>query len=115
MQIIRTVELVGKNCITPDDGLKLRQAIVSDLTWGNDVTVDFSGVEIVASPFLNVGIGALLETFSPADLNAHLSFDHLPTGAVEVLQRVIENAKAYFSNPKLRGAVDEAVGEYTTH
>jgi hypothetical protein len=104
-------DLVGENCITLDDGQTIYDLIHPRLQAGHSVELDFEGVKIVVSPFLNAAIGQLLRDLSPDDLNAHLKITNLSVLARPVLQRVIANAKEYYSDPAVRKAVDEVMGE----
>jgi hypothetical protein len=79
------------------------------------VELDFDGVEVVASPFFNAGIGRLLADLSPDLLNAHLRFAHLSVLADRILRRVIENARDYYAaGPDRRKEIDRVVDETTS-
>lgn len=102
--------LVGGICITPDDGQKVYDLIHPELIAGNLVELDFTGVDIIAPPFLNAAIGELLKDLQPEDLDLLKVSDLIPLG-VRVMKRVIENSKEYYSDEKTRKAVDEVLRE----
>lgn len=108
------LSLVGENCITLDDGQKVYDLIHPELAAGRPVVLDFQGTRIFASPFFNAAIGQLLEDVSPENLNRLLSVSDLGPVGMNVLTRVIENAKEYYSNPNVRKAVDEVLTEMAT-
>ncbi|MDX1992615.1 MAG: STAS-like domain-containing protein [bacterium] len=113
--IIHVIQLVGENCITLDDGQKLYNLIYPKISVKDTVELDFSGVRIFASPFMNAAIGQLLKDISADDLNRYLIVDRTkmtPVG-LAVLRRVIENAKAYYSNNEVSQAIDEVLAKET--
>lgn len=104
-------DIVGENAITLDDGQTVFECIKPELTAGHPVELDFTGVTVFASPFLNAAVGQLLKDLKADDLNRLLSATHLaPTGG-DVLARVIENAKRYYSSPDYREAQAKVLGD----
>ncbi len=102
-------EDTGENCITFEDGQKLHDAIVLQMKAGEQVTLDFSGVKVFASPFFNAAVGQLLAEFDSEQLNRLLTFTNLDTNAMAVLRRVISNSKRYYQDDNVRKAVDAAI------
>jgi hypothetical protein len=104
-------DVVGENAITLDDGQNVFDRIKPELAAGRVVELDFTGVAVFASPFLNAAVGQLLKDLKPDALNRLLSVTNLaPTGG-EVLARVIENAKRYYSSPDYREAQAKVLGD----
>lgn len=104
-------ELVGENCITLDDGQKVYDLIHPRLKSNEAVKLDFSGVRIFASPFMNAAIGQLLKDIQAENLNQLLVIDRdkiTPVG-LSVLRRVIENAKVYYTNEVWSNAIDQVL------
>lgn len=106
-------DLVGENCIAMDDGLKLNKALNEALSQNQPLNVDFEGVEVVASPFLNAAFGRLLRQWKAEDLNRLLNFSHLNESSKALLKRVIDNAKAYYANEGSRKAIDAILSRYS--
>ncbi|MCU0542141.1 MAG: STAS-like domain-containing protein [Oscillatoriaceae cyanobacterium Prado104] len=104
-------DLIGKACMTPDEGQKVYELIYPELIANRPVELDFSRVEIFASPFFNFAIGQLLRDIPSDTLNRMLKFSNLNSVGRQVLKRVIENSKQYYSNENTRKAVDEVVSE----
>lgn len=104
-------DLIGKACMTPDEGQKVYNLTYPELVANRPVELDFDGVEIFASPFFNFAIGQLLRDIPPDTLNRLLKFSNLNPVGRQVLKRVIENSKQYYSNENTRKAVDEVVSE----
>lgn len=103
--------LIGENCITQEDGQKVFEQVHPELVAGHQVELDFNGVEVFASPFLNAAIGRLLKDIKADDLNRLLTISSLTSSGKQVLSRVIENSKTYFSDPDLRQALNDILTE----
>lgn len=87
----------GTNCITSQDGQKVHDVIYPELKKGEQVILDFAGVQMIASPFFNAAVGLLLRDLSTEDLNRCLKITNLPLYARPILKHVISNAKDYYS------------------
>jgi hypothetical protein len=98
MNHLHVVDVSGKNAITQEDGQKIYALVVEQLKAGDEIQLDFQGVEIFASPFFNTAIGQLMKDFNADDLNRLLKFKALSVVGQQVLQRVIENSRKYFSS-----------------
>ena len=107
----KIVELIGEHCITFDDGQKLYDVIYPQLKSGQHVELDFDGVEIFVSRFFNAAIGQLLKDIEASELNQLLKFSHLPVIGRNIIQKVIENAKKYYSDENYQKAVDVVLHE----
>jgi hypothetical protein len=105
-------DLVGANCVTYEDGQRIYDLIHSELSRGRAVELDFEGVRVLVSLFVNAAIGRLLEDISSEDLNRLLTISNLPPGGVETLKRVIENSNDYYHNPQVRQALDRILAEH---
>jgi hypothetical protein len=104
-------ELVGENAVTLDDGEKIYQLIVPALKAQEKNELDFTGVKVFASPFFNSAIGRLLKDFSGEILNHFLSFNNLNPVGAEVLKRVIENSKQFYSKSEVRKAIEQTIDQ----
>jgi hypothetical protein len=104
-------DFVGENCITYEDGERVFLEIYPPLLSEQSVELDFSGVKVFASPFFNAAIGPLLKDLSPEQLNNNLHLKGLLPHGNNVLRRVIENAKQYYANPKIRESVKKVIDQ----
>jgi hypothetical protein len=105
-------DLIGANCVTYTDGLKVYDLIHPELQHGRPVELDFTNVRVIVSLFLNAAIGRLLEDIPNADLNRLLTVSNLPLGAFETLKSVIENSTDFYHNPQVREALDRILSEH---
>ena len=81
------------------------------LLSGNPVELDFTGVQVFASPFFNLAIGHLLKDIPADNLNRLVEFTAISSEGWNVLERVIANAKHYYSDEQFRNAVDAVITE----
>ena len=107
--------IVGEYAITVDGGQKVYDQIYPELVAGNPVELDFTGVKVFASPFFNFAIGQLLKDIAADNLNRLLSFNFLNDNGQNLLERVIANAKHYYSDPHYQKAVDAVLEEYASN
>lgn len=105
-------EITGPFAIAPDNGQKLYDQIHPALLSGQDVELDFNGTKVFASAFFNFAIGQLLKDLSPDTLNHQLRITGLNDNGQNVLKRVIENSKRYYSDTGYQKAVNSAMEEY---
>lgn len=96
------------SALTREQGAIVHKQIVENLESGNKVILDFNDIESLITPFLNVSIGKLYETFNSSQLNKQLEIRNFPEGTGSKFKMVIENAKQYYSN---KSAFTKAVEE----
>jgi hypothetical protein len=108
---LKIVSIIGDTCITAEDGNRVYDIIHPELVKGREVTLDFNGVEIFASPFFNAAIGQLLSDVKIKQLHSHLQFEGLSSHGNHVLNRVIENAQQYYTNPRFRDSVERVLAQ----
>ena len=101
--------IIGKNCITSEDGQKIYELIHPRLLSGNLVELDFTGVDIFASPFFNAAIGQLLKDIQLETIEGLLELTNLNLVGQQLDRKVRENAKSYYSNDNIRQAVNEVL------
>ncbi len=86
------------SALTREQGTIIYKQIVQNLHSGNKVILDFKDIESLITPFLNVSIGKLYETFNSTQLNTQLEIKNPPEGMSSKFQMVIANAKQYYFN-----------------
>jgi len=96
---IKVTDLIGSPlCISAEDGQKIFGKVEKLLKEGKLVTISFENVTMLISLFLNVAIGQLYSSFSEEDIRSQLKVEGLSSDDMELLKRVVENAKKYYSN-----------------
>ena len=99
---IQLTEIVGSTyCVASEDGMLVFQQIAKALTDGYQVEISFLNVESLTSAFLNTAIGQLYGSFPEELLSKSLSVSNIQADDLNLLKRVIETAKLYFSRPEI--------------
>jgi len=111
MPTIQVHTLVGDNCITLEQGEPVYREVHRLLSEGQTVQLDFAGVAVCASPFLNAAIGRLMKDFAPADLEKKLTVQHLTSVGTQLMRKVIENSQRYYHDPDARNALERILDE----
>lgn len=107
--IVKMRDMCGEDCLQPEDGESTYRLIHPALKASEKVTLDFSGVRVVVSLFLNSAIGKLYADVSPESIRENLSIVGLNPAGKFALRRVIENSKSYYSDARMRDAVDHSI------
>lgn len=99
--IVRVFDIVGGPLgVSAEDGQRVHDKIAPLLREGQKVELSFEQVETLISAFLNAAIGQLYGEFAEERIKELLSVRDLDADDMDVLRRVVENAKAYFKSPK---------------
>lgn len=98
---IRLAELINDNAaLTPNEGDIVFNAIDKSLNQGEQVHVDFKGIEFLTTAFLNAAIGQLYSKHNSLQLRSNLKVENISDADKLLLQIVIERAKQYFADPQ---------------
>ena len=98
--------------ISAEDGQKVFNIIKQNLSEGKIVTLSFENITMLISLFLNVAIGQLYGCLKEEHIPTQLKLKEPSSDDLELLKRVIENAKKYYANKK---SYDEAWQEEDAH
>jgi transcriptional regulator len=97
---IRVADMVGSSlCISAEDGHKVFEKIKQLFENDQKVIVSFEKVTMLISLFLNASIGQLYGSFSEEVIRERLEVSGLENEDIEMLKKVVDNAKKYYSNP----------------
>lgn len=109
---IRVADIIGSPlCISAEDGQKVYEKLVPLLKQDRKVTISFERVTTIISLFLNAAIGQLYGDFDEDRLNSLLSVTNMTDDDLEMLKRVVDNAKRYYANPQSFDRAWEMDGE----
>ncbi len=92
---VKVIDKFGTRCITSQDGQALYDLIYPALSSNQRVDIDFSGVDIFASPFFNYSIGQVFNMLNPDSLRNNLHFVGESEVGRIIIERVIENSLAF--------------------
>lgn len=108
-------KITGEYATDAETGQQVYDLIYPKLADNQPVKLDFAGVRVFASAFFNFAIGQLLKDFSSEVLNDLLNVEELSPNGRSILQRVIDNAKRYYSDALYQEAVDTVMEAYASN
>lgn len=98
--------------ITPDEAEPILNKEIEAFKNGNNVILDFEGVEMLTTAFLNVVIGNLYENHTSEELNAMLKLVNYDEPTAIRIKKVTDNAKAFYKNAEeYSNVVKEVINE----
>lgn len=100
MKEIPVKKLTGKNAISIQNGANLYESIYPSIVSGEEVLLDFEGVELFASPFFNASIGLVLKDIDVTQLKERVRMKNLSELGSQLLNHVISNAIRYYGKEK---------------
>ena len=100
-EILFVQQIIGEDvAVTTDDGDKLFQVINDLLKQQKIIEIDFSGINLMTTAFLNAAIGQLYNENTSEFLNSQIKLSHVSSDDVILFKKVIERAKEYFADKK---------------
>ncbi len=104
---LKVIDIVGsERCIIREDGQKIYDKIHDELANKKDVTLDFDGMRLYASPFFNFAIGKLFKDIDPDTINAKLHIENINKTGSMIIKCVKENSNKYHNDVNYREVVD---------
>jgi uncharacterized protein DUF4325 len=100
--VIRILEVVGPHAVAGEDGDRVYALLQAAIARGERVQLDFSGVNVVASPFLNPAVGQLMKDHELAEVANMLEIVGLVEHGQRALERVLENSRRFYSDDQYR-------------
>ncbi len=96
---IKVADLIGSPLgISAEDGQKVFGKVEQLVKAGKEVTISFENITMLISLFLNVAIGQLYGSFNEETIRKQLTVEGLSPDDMELLKRVVDNAKKYYSH-----------------
>ncbi len=101
MKTIDVAKIIDKDLAIMDtDGQKVFDNISEALKNNEIVVLDFSGISLIISAFMNAAIGQLYRDYDSNFLNNKLKIEGLSPDDLTLLKRVNERAKIFYSEKK---------------
>lgn len=97
-RIVLTEKVTDNMAVTPDEGQPILTEIIGYIQSGDTVEIDFSGLQICTTAFLNVVIGNLYKDYTSEQLREKISFKGLDDPMKERLKKVTDRAKTFYKN-----------------
>lgn len=99
MKHIDIAYIIGSpSALTQEQGDQVYFEIINSFKKSEPITLDFSNVESMISPFLNNAIGKLYENYNSDQIRSMLKMEHFPPEKNSTLNIVISNAKKYYAD-----------------
>lgn len=111
IRMVNVKDLIkGDTAVSAELGGLVFNQISSALKQGANVVLDFSGISLMTTAFLNAAIGQLFKDFTSEELNAHLKIVNVAPDDKSLFNLVIERSKLYFKDRKgFDSAANEAI------
>lgn len=84
--------------VSTDNGDAVYRKIVKVLNDGHEVILDFKGISMMTTAFLNATIGQLYSSYTSEQLNKSLKLLNVADDDKILFKKVIDRAKQYFAN-----------------
>ena len=84
--------------VTPEEGLPVYNSIIEAFKKGDTVTLDFEGVDMLTTAFLNVVIGDLYKDYSSEKLKSMLVLVNFSEPTAKRIKKVTDNAKLFYKD-----------------
>ncbi len=86
--------------VSTEKGEMVFKTINSHLQNNEKVIIDFKGIDLMITAFLNAAIGKLYgnKSYSSQFLNDHIKLDNIEKEDISLFKDVIERAKEYFED-----------------
>lgn len=99
MKHIDIAQVIGSpSALTQEQGNLVYSQIIDSFKNSEPITLDFSNVESMISPFLNNAIGKLYENYNGTQIKSMLKLESFPPEKNSTLNIVINNAKRFYAN-----------------
>jgi hypothetical protein len=104
-------KIVGENCASIDDGEKVFNLVRPELDKGYTVEIDFEGVKIILTPFLNTCFGKLLKQFGREVAMTHISMKNISDEFLQRINSFINRKEDEFNRSHDRDMLQEMFDE----
>lgn len=84
--------------VTPEEGLPVYNSIIEAFKKGKVVTLDFEGVDMLTTAFLNVVIGDLYKDYNSEELKSKLTLVNYTEPTAKRIKKVTDNAKLFYKD-----------------
>jgi len=94
-------DIIGSDiAVSTDYGDILYKNIIEAFRQKKQVELDFYGIEIITTAFLNAAIGQLYNSYKSEELNKSIKLINISDEDILLLKKVIQRAKEYFFDRK---------------
>ena len=110
MDLIISEVIDATTAIAPSKGESVHERIKNAIEKKETVYLDFRGMELMTTAFLNSAIGQLYSEFKSDVLKDFLKIKWISKSDAVLLKKVTDTAKLYFANPDdFEGSINERI------
>ena len=95
---LRIINIINSEfAVSPEDGDSIFNLIKEKVDSKEKVIIDFSGIDIMTTAFLNNAIGKLYNIYDKEKLNQYISMKNISKSDFNLVKKVIDRAKIKFN------------------
>ena len=99
MKTIKIIDTISSEfAVSPEDGDLVFSKIEECIKKSMPICLDFDGVDLTTTAFLNTAIGTLYREFDKDTLNKFISMKNISNSDLTLVKTVIERAKLSFTD-----------------
>jgi len=99
----------SSNCISLDQGNIIFPIIKAAVEINEEIILDFSGIEFIATPFFNASLGQLMRANSKDDVLRLVKLKNTPYDLKGMIIKVLDNALSFYKNANSEAHVSEVI------
>lgn len=103
--VVIKVKDICSYAVFEQDGIKLREAILREMAQGNDITLDFEGIDLFATMFFNASIGWIVLRDGPEVIEHNVSYTNLTELGQSTWEHSFQNAINVRNDPDYQEAL----------
>lgn len=108
MKNIKVIDVIKSEfAVSPEDGDSLYVIIEQEIESYRKVSIDFDGIEIMTTAFLNNAIGKLYKNFDKSVLNEYIIMKNISESDIILLKKAIDRAKITFNKDMIEELEEE--------
>lgn len=97
--ILKINELTALDiAVSSDEGDKVNNRIMILLQDYQRIILDFSGIKLLTTAFLNAAIGQLYSKYSTEEIARRITLENVSVEDLPLFKKVIDRAKEYFKD-----------------
>lgn len=109
MKTLKVKDLIKVDfAVTTDDGDSVFKILDMHFGKGEKTVLDFSGIYILTTAFLNAAIGQLYSKYTSEDISTYLKLENVNDSDKILFKTVTQRAKEYFADKQ---AFEKNTGE----
>jgi hypothetical protein len=101
----------GENAVTKEDGLELFNQLLPLLEKGEEIILDFDGVKVLATPFMNHSLGRLMSKYGIEGFDSKIKLERLSQAGGLILSRVRKNVASGVNDLDIESELESLLSE----